>query len=50
VADGVEYGNSFAAQPHTAELLRKLGAKEIPCAAPCEAVIPIEKFPPELLK
>ena len=23
VADGVEYGNSFAAQPHTAELLRK---------------------------
>ena len=28
VADGVEYGNSFAAQPHTAVLLRKLGAKE----------------------
>ena len=31
VADGVEYGNSFAAQPQTAVLLRKLGAKEIPC-------------------
>ena len=42
VADGVEYGNSFAAQPHTAELLRKLGAKEIPCPAPCAAAIPEE--------
>jgi ankyrin repeat protein len=50
VADGVEYGNSFAAQPHTAELLRKLGAKEIPCPGQCEAVIPIEKFPEELLQ
>ena len=40
VADGVEYGNSFAAHPHTAELFRKLGAREIPCPAPCSAVIP----------
>ena len=39
VADGVEYGNSFAAHPHTAELLRRLGAKEIPCPAPCAAAI-----------
>jgi uncharacterized protein len=37
VADGVEYGNSFAAQPETAELLRKLGAKEMECPWPCEA-------------
>ena len=50
VADGVEYGNSFAANPLTAVLLRKLGAKEIPCPAPCEAVIPIEKFPEEALR
>ena len=42
VADGVEYGNSFAAQPHTAELLRKLGAQDIPCPAPCAAAIPEE--------
>ena len=42
VADGVEYGNSFAAQPHTAELLRTLGATEIPCPAPCAAAIPEE--------
>ena len=42
VADGVEYGNSFAAQPHTAELLRSLGAKEIECPAPCAAEIPSE--------
>ena len=42
VADGVEYGNSFAAQPHTAELLRKLGASDIPCPAPCAAAIPDE--------
>ena len=42
VADGVEYGNSFAAHPHTAELLRKLGAKEIECPAPCAAVISVE--------
>ena len=40
VADGVEYGNSFAAQPQTAELLRKLGAKDIPCPGLCEAEIP----------
>ena len=33
VADGVEYGNSFAAQPHTAVLLRKLGAKEMTMSA-----------------
>jgi ankyrin repeat protein len=26
IADGVEYGNGFAAQPHTAALLRQLGA------------------------
>ncbi len=50
VADGVEYGNSFAANPHTAVLLRKLGAKEIPCPHPCEAVIPIEKFPEEAFR
>ena len=42
VADGVEYGNSFAAHPQTAVLLRKLGAKEIPCPAPCAAAIPEE--------
>lgn len=39
VADGVEYGNSFAAQPHTAALLRKLGAKEMKCPGLCEALI-----------
>jgi len=38
IADGVEYGNSFAAQPQTAELLRKLGAKDIPCPGECEAL------------
>lgn len=42
VADGVEYGNSFAAHPHTATLLRTLGAKEIECPAPCAAAIPPE--------
>ena len=42
VADGVEYGNSFAAHPHTAALLRTLGATEIPCPAPCAAAIPEE--------
>ena len=42
VADGVEYGNSFAAHPHTAALLRQLGATEIPCPAPCAAAIPEE--------
>ena len=42
VADGVEYGNSFAAHPHTAELLRRLGARDIPCPAPCAAAIPEE--------
>ena len=47
VADGVEYGNSFAANPHTAELLRKLGAKEIPCPGLCPNVIPDEALPPE---
>jgi ankyrin repeat protein len=40
VADGVEYGNSFAAQPQTAALLRKLGAKEMTCPPPCAAAIP----------
>ena len=44
VADGVEYGNSFAAQPHTAALLRTLGAKEMKCPPPCAAAIP-EKDP-----
>jgi ankyrin repeat protein len=39
VADGVEYGNSFAAQPQTAVLLRKLGAKEMKCPPPCAAAI-----------
>src|SRR5262249_10477133 len=42
-ADGVEYGNSFAAQPQTALLLRKLGAKEMTCPAPCAAALPEEK-------
>jgi ankyrin repeat protein len=44
IADGVEYGNSFAANPHTAELLRKLGAKEMECPGLCEALIPEEAF------
>ena len=44
IADGVEYGNSFAAQPHTAALLRKLGAREMTCPPPCAAAIP-EKVP-----
>ncbi|HUP41172.1 MAG TPA: ankyrin repeat domain-containing protein [Vicinamibacterales bacterium] len=47
VADGVEYGNSFAANPHTAVLLRKLGAKEIPCPGLCPNIIPDEALPPE---
>ncbi len=42
IADGVEYGNSFAAQPHTAALLRKLGAKERECPGECVAMIPEE--------
>jgi len=37
VAEGVEYGNSFAAQPQTAELLRALGAVERECPWPCQA-------------
>ncbi len=44
VADGVEYGNSFAAQPQTAVLLRKLGAKEMKCPPPCAAAIPEGKI------
>lgn len=47
VTEGVEYGNSFAAQPHTAELLRKLGAKVIPCPNLCPNMIPEEALPPE---
>src|SRR5262245_5883198 len=47
VAEGVEYGNSFAAQPHTAELLRKLGAKQIPCPGLCSNIIPADALPPE---
>jgi ankyrin repeat protein len=43
IADGVEYGNSFAAQPQTAVLLRKLGAREMKCPPPCAAAIPEEK-------
>jgi ankyrin repeat protein len=38
VAEGVEYGNSFAANPTTAALLRKLGAKDIPCPGECLAL------------
>lgn len=45
IADGVEYGNSFAAQPQTAALLRKLGAKEMKCPPPCAAAIPEKKDP-----
>ena len=45
IADGVEYGNSFAAQPHTAVLLRKLGAKEMECPGLCAAMIPEEALP-----
>jgi len=44
IADGVEYGNSFAAQPHTAALLRKLGAKEMKCPGLCEALITEERL------
>ncbi len=47
VAGGVEYGNSFAAQPHTAELLRKLGAKDIPCPNQCLNLIPESALPRE---
>jgi ankyrin repeat protein len=39
VADGVEYGNGFAAHPETAVLLRKLGAPERQCPPPCSAEI-----------
>jgi len=45
IADGVEYGNSFAVQPHTAALLRKLGAKEMKCPGLCEALIQEEALP-----
>ena len=44
IADGVEYGNSFAAMPQTAVLLRKLGAKEIPCPGTCPNLLPMEAF------
>jgi ankyrin repeat protein len=47
VADGVEYGNSFAAQPQTAVLLRKLGAKEMRCPAPCAAALGSDKDQPK---
>ncbi len=46
IADGVEYGNSFAAQPHTAVLLRKLGAREMKCPPPCAAAI-LDEVKPE---
>jgi ankyrin repeat protein len=39
VADGVEYGNGFAAHPETAAFLRKLGAAERQCPAPCSAEV-----------
>jgi ankyrin repeat protein len=39
VADGVEYGNGFAAHPETAALLRKLGAPERECPGPCSAEV-----------
>ena len=39
VADGVEYGNGFAAHPETAVLLRKLGAPERQCPPPCSAEV-----------
>ena len=48
-AEGVEYGNSFAAQPQTAELLRKLGAKEMDCPWPCAAEFP-DKVIDEILQ
>ena len=44
IADGVEYGNSFATQPQTAALLRKLGAKEMKCPGLCEALITEEQI------
>src|SRR4029453_855352 len=47
IANGVEYGNSFAAQPHTAVLLRKLGAKDIPRCGLCPNLIPQDALPPE---
>ncbi len=47
IAEGVEYGNSFAAMPETAVLLRKLGAKEIPCPNECLNLIPESALPPE---
>ena len=47
VAQGVEYGNSFAAQPQSVELLKKLGAKDIPCPGLCLNLVPEEKLPPE---
>jgi ankyrin repeat protein len=50
VADGVEYGNSFAAQPQTAVLLRKLGAKEMQCPAPCAAALGSDKDQPTPIK
>lgn len=50
IAEGVEYGNSFAAMPQTAELLRKLGAKEIPCPNFCPNLILEENLPPEEAK
>jgi ankyrin repeat protein len=50
IADGVEYGNSFAAQPHTAALLRKLGAKEMECPGQCVAEIPEEALREETLR
>jgi cytohesin len=44
IADGVEYGNSFAAMPQTAVLLRKLGAKEIPCPGTCPNLLPMDGY------
>lgn len=43
IAEGVEYGDSFAEQPQTAALLRKLGAPERQCPGKCVAAIPDAK-------
>jgi ankyrin repeat protein len=37
VAEGVEYGNSFAAHPESVVLLRQLGAREQKCPGTCQA-------------
>jgi ankyrin repeat protein len=44
IADGVEYGNSFAASAPTAALLRKLDAQEMKCPGLCEALLTEEQL------